>query len=128
MINATTAYFPENTWFIKNEQHVGFSNASTRDNGSFYAWILTAPEGTDVYSNPNFPQFMYYFNDIEELRPLGDVDGNMKLSIADAKMILKNVSGLRALTDSQVEAAELSGDGKVSIVDAKLILRSIAAS
>ena len=128
MIDANTAYFPENTWFIKNEQHVGFSNASSRDNGSFYAWILTAPEDTDVYSNPKFPQFMYYFNDIEELRPLGDVDGNMKLSIADAKMILKNVSGSRVLTNSQIEAAELSGDGKVSIADAKLVLRSIAAS
>ena len=52
----------------------------------------------------------------------------MKLSIADAKMILKNVSGSRVLTNSQIEAAELSGDGKVSIADAKLVLRSIAAS
>ena len=128
MIDANSAYFPENTWFVKNQQHVGFSNAGTRDNGAFYKWILTAPEGTDVYSNPRFPQFMYYFNDIKELRPLGDVDGNMKLSIADAKMILKSVSGSRVLTNSQIEAAELSGDSKVSIVDAKLVLRSIAAS
>lgn len=126
MIDANTAFFPECTWFCKDQQHVGFSNKSSRDNGSFFKWILWAPAGSTVYSNESFPQFMQYFPTNYELRPLGDVDGNIKLSVADAKLILKAISGSQTLSETQTASAEINGDGKVSLADAKLVLIGVA--
>ena len=126
-IDASTCFLPDNTWFCKDQQHVGFSNKSARDNGAFFKWILTE-EGTDVYTNDKFPQFMQYSPTEYELRPLGDIDGNFRLSIADVKLILKAVSGSVTLNENQANMAEVSGDGKVSLVDAKLILSALAAN
>lgn len=126
MIDANTAFLPECTWFCKDQQHVGFSNKSSRDNGAFFKWVLWAPAGSDVYSNEKFPQFMQYFPSNFELRPLGDVDGNIKLSIADAKLVLKAVSGAVNLSSTQSASAEINGDGRISLADAKLILTGVA--
>ena len=127
MIDANTAFLPNNTWFLKDAQHVGFSNKSSRDNGAFFGWILTQ-EGTDVYTDNRFPQFMQYFPTDYELHPIGDADGNFKLSVADVKLVLKSVSGLTTLTELQSRMSEINGDSKVTLVDARLILQSLAAN
>ena len=129
MIDASTCYLPDNTWFIKNEQHVGFSNAGKKDNGEFYKWILTAPADTDINSNPKYPQFMSYDAKAKELVPmnlLGDVDGNGLLSITDAKLILRHIVGSTTLTAEQLAAADMNSDTEVTVVDAKLLLKAIA--
>lgn len=57
---------------------------------------------------------------------LGDVNGDGKVSIADAKLVLKTVAGLTMLTESQKQVADINNDGKISIVDARGILRIVA--
>lgn len=57
---------------------------------------------------------------------LGDVNCDGKVSIADARLVLKTVAGLTMLTEPQKKAADLNNDGKISIVDARLILRTVA--
>lgn len=131
IIDASTAYLPDNTWFIKDMKHVEYSNNGANDNCEFFKWILTAPAGTDVYSNAKFPQFMIYDRNTHVLSPLsgadGDVNADGRISLFDAKLILRYVAELSTLDDKQAWAADMNCDGSVSIVDAKNILTYIAA-
>lgn len=130
MIDASTCYLPDNTWFIKNQKHVEFSESSKRDNGAFYAWILTAKSQYTIDTNAKYPQFMIYDRDAKVLSPLasitGDASGDGKVSILDAKLVLQFNSGAVSLTAEQQWAADINCDGKVSIVDAKLLLDKIS--
>ena len=57
---------------------------------------------------------------------LGDVNTDGKISILDAKLLLKSISGADTLDASAKTFADLNGDGHVSILDAKLLLKEIA--
>lgn len=130
IIDASTCILPDNTWFIKDEQHVGFSNKGVDDNSKFYGWILVAASDTNIYSNPNFPQFMKYDSENHILSPLanrmGDVNGNSAVTILDAKLVLKAIAGIEKLSDAQAWAADMNMDGNVTISDAKAILKKVA--
>ena len=55
---------------------------------------------------------------LEILYHPGDVDGNGKVNDADAKMLLKHISGIETITDSNAVArAEMNNDGKRDILD-----------
>ena len=56
----------------------------------------------------------------------GDVDGDGKLTAADARMILQYLAGIRTLTVSQWLRADFDGDYKISATDARKILRTLA--
>lgn len=130
MIDASTCMMPDNTWFIKYQNHVEFSNNGPKDNSRFYAWILTAPAGTDIHSNAKFPQFMTYDSKNHILSPLSGMMGDVNLSgsvtIADAKLVLQKIAGIAELNENQQWVADTNYDGKISIADAKAILREIA--
>lgn len=53
---------------------------------------------------------------------LGDVNGDGKVSTADALMVLYTANGLYTLTDQQKLAADVNKDGKVSTADALMLL------
>lgn len=53
----------------------------------------------------------------------GDVTGDGKVSVSDARKALRAVVGKETLTAEQVEAADINGDGKVSTADVRKILR-----
>lgn len=131
IIDASTAYLPDNTWFIKDMKHVEYSNNGANDNCEFFKWILTAPAGTDIYSNAKFPQFMIYDRNTHVLSPLsgadGDVNADGRISLFDAKLVLRDVAELSKLDDKQAWAADTNCDGSVSIIDAKNILTYVAA-
>lgn len=57
---------------------------------------------------------------------LGDINGDSKHSIVDAKLVLKAIAGTQKLDKEQTVAADLNKDGKVTLVDAKWILQSVA--
>lgn len=59
---------------------------------------------------------------------LGDINGDGKLSIADAKFVLQSIAGSKKLDKEQTKAADLNKDGKISIVDAKYILQVVAGT
>jgi hypothetical protein len=56
---------------------------------------------------------------------LGDVNGDQKINIQDATIVLRFVVSLAALTDQQNVASDLNGDGKINVQDAVLLLRKI---
>ncbi len=131
VIDARTAYLPDNTWFIKNMKHVEYSNKGANDNGEFFKWILTATPDTNIYSNAKYPQFMNYDRNAHNLSPLsgadGDVNADSRISLFDAKLVLRSVAELSTLDEQQAWAADMNCDGTVSIADAKSILVYIAA-
>jgi len=55
IIDASTAMFPEYTWFFKDAEHVNYpKNSGLFD---FLCWLLDAKEQVTVHSDPRFPQF-----------------------------------------------------------------------
>jgi hypothetical protein len=53
----------------------------------------------------------------------GDIDGDRKVSAADARMALRDSVELEKLTERQKRSADMDGDGKVTAADAREILR-----
>lgn len=56
----------------------------------------------------------------------GDVDGDGKITAADARKALRAASQLETLTAEQKKAADVNNDGKVNAADARKILRQAA--
>lgn len=57
---------------------------------------------------------------------LGDLDGNGKITAADARMALRIAARLDTATDDQLKAGDLDGNGKISSSEARAILRVAA--
>ncbi len=57
---------------------------------------------------------------------LGDVDGNGKITAADARLALRCSASLEKLTDRALTAADADKNGKITAGDARLILRAAA--
>lgn len=53
----------------------------------------------------------------------GDVNGDGKVTAADARTALRAGANLEKLTDEQKKAADINGDGKVTAADARGILK-----
>lgn len=54
---------------------------------------------------------------------MGDVDGDGKITSADARIALRAAVGMENLTDKQKMAADMDGDGNITTSDARDILR-----
>lgn len=128
VIDASTCFLPDNTWFIKNMQHVGFDNSQNQC--KFYAWLLTTDKQVDVNSNPDYPQFMLYNDETKVLSPLsmlrGDVNFDGKVNLVDARMTLRHVHSLVTLSALAKEAADMDGNSKISNTDVQMILNVYA--
>ncbi len=57
---------------------------------------------------------------------IGDLNGDGKITAADARLALRIAAKLDAGTPEQMTAADMNGDGKVNAADARLILRKSA--
>lgn len=55
-IDASTGAFPEITWFIKNNRHVGFSYNT--DASEMLMWMILNDKPVDIYTNEKYPQFV----------------------------------------------------------------------
>ncbi|MBQ3537363.1 MAG: amidase domain-containing protein [Clostridia bacterium] len=67
--------------------------------------------------------------DTRETAPLpsyipGDVDGNGKITAADARIALRCSVGLESLSEAELKAADADKNGKITAADARLILRA----
>lgn len=57
---------------------------------------------------------------------LGDINADGKISLLDARLALKNVSGTEELTELQILSADMNEDSKISLIDVRAILRLIS--
>lgn len=128
VIDASTCFLPDNTWFIKNMQHVGFDNSQNQC--KFYAWLMTTDKQVTVNSNPDYPQFMLYNDETKVLSPLsmlrGDVNFDGEVNLVDARITLRYVHSLATLSPLAKEAADMDGNSKISHTDAQMILNVYA--
>lgn len=128
VIDASTCFLPDNTWFIKNMQHVGFDNSQNQC--KFYAWLMTTDKQVTVNSNPDYPQFMLYNDETKVLSPLsmlrGDVNFDGKVNLVDARITLRYVHSLATLSPLAKEAADMNGNSKISHTDVQMILNVYA--
>ena len=128
VIDASTCFLPDNTWFIKNMQHVGFDNSQNQC--KFYAWLMTTDKQVTVHSNPDYPQFMLYNDETKVLSPLsmlrGDVNFDGKVNLVDARITLRYVHSLATLSPLAKEAADMDGNSKISHTDVQMILNVYA--
>lgn len=53
----------------------------------------------------------------------GDVNGDGKVNLADAKLVMQYCNGKKKLNGRQKKSADVNGDGKVNLTDAKLIMK-----
>ncbi len=59
---------------------------------------------------------------LDRLNGSGDVDGDGKVTAADARTALRAAVGIDDLNDLQKAAADADGDGKITAADARAIL------
>lgn len=59
----------------------------------------------------------------EKQGPSGDVDGDGKVTVTDALLILQNSVNIIEFTNEQISAADLDKDGNVTVTDALLALQ-----
>lgn len=128
MIDASTCWFPNQTWFIKNMQHVGFDD--TQNQCALYTWLMTAKKQVTVNSNPDFPQFLLYNTETKVLSPLamlrGDVNFDGIVNLTDARLALRYIHSLESLSPLAQEAADMDGNSKISHTDVQSIMNVYA--
>ncbi len=124
MIDASTCWFPNETWFIKNMQHVGFDDSQNQC--ALYAWLMTTEKQVTIHSNADFPQFLLYNSETKVLSPLallrGDVNFDGKVNLVDVRMVLRHVRTLSTLSALAKEAADMDGNSRLTHTDAQLLM------
>ena len=99
IVDASTCFFPENTWFIKYNRHVGIPMDT--DCEKFMLYLVTSDSYVTVHSSEKYPQFMELDRITGELSSLTgnkirtdikDLDSNFIVrAIIIADTILKNI-------------------------------------
>ena len=68
IIDASTGVYPEYTWYIKYNKHVGLDYDT--DCTDFLQWLITAESQPTVHDNEKYPQFMHFNNTTGKLTSL----------------------------------------------------------
>ncbi len=89
-IDATSAYLPENTWFIEKQYHGQYYYEEyTR---SLVTKLLLTDEIEDVHSNPGYPQFEYSSHQYRSIHVKFNASPTGYLGKDDTAIIIKNLS------------------------------------
>lgn len=117
-IDASSAYLPENTWFIDGQYHGQYYYEEyTR---SLVTKLLFTDEIKDVHSNPDYPQFEYSNNPYCNLHVKFNSSLTGYLSDEDSALEIKNLSDknyikILSVTSNGVKLDfDLSGSGILS--------------
>ena len=114
VVDASTCWAPENTWFIKNLNHVAYTQGSA----GFFAWLMTAKEQYDVRSNPLYTQFMIYNVDRDYLAnylyEYGDVNLDGVIDLVDARLALRHCMDVEYLDELRLQHADYNTDAIVT--------------
>ena len=72
VVDASTCYAPENTWFIKNLMHVSFGDKTPQTD--FICWLALTDNVTIESDTAKYPQFMIFDKAANTLSPLVKVE------------------------------------------------------
>ena len=130
-IDASTCMFPEQTWFIKNLQHVAYGTYEDDGTCDIVMWLLSMKKQHTVFTDKeNYPQFSLYntykrfTKGINVDTYLGDVNHDYLLTTADARLALKMAAGLVDIPEDEDKKViiDANEDGEISTDDARYIL------
>lgn len=68
VIDASTCWYPENTWFVRDMAHSDIGN----DMLDLFAILLTSDEQPTVFDSAKYPQFLQYDRQTRSITPLVD--------------------------------------------------------
>lgn len=134
-VDASTCMFPEQTWFLKNHQHVAYGNYETDGTCDIILWLLSMNKQHTVFTDTEkYPQFSLYntykrtttpiFTD----RMLGDVytaNGEKDIiNSKDARAALRIAAGIDEMPEDEDEQIiiDANEDGEITSEDARFIL------
>ncbi len=103
-IDATSAFLPENTWFIEDSYHAQFELENYAI--SLFAKLVFTDELKDIYSDPNYPQFENSDNTHMGLHIKFNSSSTGYLTSADNAVVIRNV-----YTDSSVKILSIVANG-----------------
>lgn len=81
IVDASTGVYPEYTWYIKYNRHVGLDYDT--DCTDFLSWLITAENQPTVHDNESYPQFMHFNNTTGKLTSL--TGSERKASLLDGE-------------------------------------------
>ena len=103
-IDASSAYLPENTWFVDGQFHGQYYYEEyTR---SLVTKLLLTDEITDIYSSSDYPQFEYSNHASKSIHVKFDKSNTGYLTSADTKLTVENLS-----TDKDIKIFAVSTNG-----------------
>lgn len=130
-VDASTCMFPEQTWFIKNLQHVAYGTYEGDGTCDIVMWLLSMKKQHTVFTDKeNYPQFSLYntykrfTKGINMDTCLGDVNHDYLITTADARLALKMAAGLKDIPEDEDKRIiiDANEDGEISTDDARFIL------
>lgn len=113
-IDASSAYLPENTWFVDGQYHGQyFYEEYTR---SLVTKLLFTDEITDIYSDPDYPQFEYSNHVSKSIHIRFDKSRTGYLSSEDSKLIIENISSNRIIKIFDISCSGVDAEFDLSDV------------
>ncbi len=103
-IDASCAFLPENTWFIRNEFHAMFGY-SKRETELICDFLFT-DKIKDVHSSPDYPQFINSISPLYKIDVRFDKSVPGYLSSQDSTLLVTNLSA-----NSEIELYKISING-----------------
>ena len=92
------------------------------DNGKFTDMNAVYKDGYMEFETTHFSEYALVEGSLPTLT-MGDVNGDGKVNVLDAVMVLRHDANIIKLDDCQLKAADVNEDGKVDVLDAVMILR-----
>ena len=92
------------------------------DNGQFTDMNAVYKDSYMEFETTHFSEYVLVEGSLPTLT-MGDVNGDGKVNVLDAVMVLRHDANIIKLNDSQLKAADVNEDGKVDVLDAVMILR-----
>lgn len=128
MIDASTCFFPDNTWFVKNCEHSNFDN--TENGCEIYVRLITADTQPNINTWKEYPQFLVYNETTHITSPLdsslGDVDFDGLITPLDSRKVLRDALLIEPLGTPAKAFADYDTDGETTEEDARIILEVFA--
>lgn len=103
-IDASSAHLPENTWFVDGQYHGQYYYEEyTR---SLVTKLLLTDEITDIYSDPDYPQFEYSKHASRSIHVKFNKSGTGYISSQDSELIIENLT-----TDRKIKVFAIDSNG-----------------
>ena len=133
-VDASTCYLPENTWFIKDHQHMNYK-ADTAS--AFLVWLVTGSSQRTIWQSNLYPQYLQVNKLSEQISAYsdpvsdaydnymyGDLDVNGHVDTADARIALRYAIKLEKTPSRlMLMLGDVNHNNQIDTADARLILR-----